>query len=291
MQKPAPPAPIDLAEATAALLTHFHRIGIHTLPRPSESGTVRWNEFLIANSADAAPADTAELSPPPPAAKSTPAPPPPVAPPSRLLPIEGIQSDETLGDEELPTPARAKRLATMAAEVADCTRCPELVACRTQTVFGEGNPRPRFVFFGEAPGADEDRTGRPFVGRSGQLLDKMISAMTLAREDIYLLNTVKCRPPGNRNPEHEELQNCQPYWMEQLQILRPTYIVCLGAIPAQTLLQSKLTVGRLRGKLHDWRGIKALVTYHPAYLLRNPKAKGASWSDLQVLMADAGLRR
>ena len=292
MADPAPPPDVDLAEATSKLLRHFDRIGIHTLPRPDQVGVARWTERL---DVDGAAVDSPVVEPDRASEgvveDRSPGGPRDQPPPSRLLPIEGIESDKVLGGEDLPTPQRAKRLASMAAQVAGCTRCPALVACRTQTVFGEGNPRPRFVFFGEAPGADEDRTGRPFVGRSGQLLDKMIAATSLAREDVYLLNTVKCRPPGNRNLEHQELQNCQPYWMQQLQLLRPSYLVCLGAVPAQTLLQTKLTVGRLRGKLHDWRGIKTLVIYHPAYLLRTPKAKGAAWADLQVLMADAGLKR
>jgi DNA polymerase len=164
-----------------------------------------------------------------------------------------------------------------------------LSSCRTQTVFGEGSVSPRFVFFGEAPGADEDRSGRPFVGRAGELLTKMIEACKLRREDNYVLNTVKCRPPANRNPEPDEIKNCREYYERQLATLRPEYIVCLGAIAAQSLLKSKLPVGRLRGKMHAYHDSKVLVTYHPAYLLRTPAAKKAAWDDLQFMMRDAGL--
>ncbi len=149
---------------------------------------------------------------------------------------------------------------------------------------------PRFAFFGEGPGADEDRTGRPFVGKAGQLLTKMIEACKLERSDVYIFNTVKCRPPGNRNPEPDEINNCREYYQQQLSILRPEYIVCLGAVSAQELLQSKLSVGRLRGKLHRHFESKVLVTYHPAYLLRNPSAKKAAWEDLQIMLRDANIQ-
>lgn len=181
-------------------------------------------------------------------------------------------------------------LESLAHRVAGCTRCKVLASCRTQTVFGEGSPQPRFVFFGEAPGAEEDRVGRPFVGAAGQLLTKMIEAIHLQRQDVYLLNTVKCRPPGNRNPGPDEVANCREYFETQLQLLRPEYIVCLGAVSAQALLQSKLSIGRLRQTFHQYHDSKVLAIYHPAYLLRNPDAKRATWADLQLLMKDAGLQ-
>ena len=177
----------------------------------------------------------------------------------------------------------------MAEQVAGCTRCPELVRCRTQTVFGEGHPSPRVVFFGEGPGADEDRSGRPFVGRAGQLLTKMIEACSFQREEVYILNTVKCRPPNNRNPEPSEIENCRQYFETQLSILRPEYIICLGAVSSRALLNSKLSVGRLRGKMHRYFESKVVVTYHPAYLLRTPAAKKAAWEDLQLMLRDAGI--
>lgn len=174
-------------------------------------------------------------------------------------------------------------------EVVQCTRCKELASCRTQTVFGVGNVRPRLCFFGEAPGADEDKQGEPFVGRAGQLLDKIIEAMTLKRSDVYILNTLKCRPPGNRTPLPDEVENCRSYFTRQLEILRPEFLVCLGACAAQALLQTKETIGRLRGKAHDFRGIKVYATYHPAYLLRNPPAKRDVWEDMKVVMTEMGI--
>ncbi len=198
-------------------------------------------------------------------------------------------ADGSYAGPSLPAAERKAFLETLAAEVSTCVRCPVLSKCRTKTVFGEGSVTPRFVFFGEGPGADEDRSGRPFVGRAGELLTKMIEACKLRREDNYILNTVKCRPPANRNPEPDEIENCRGYFEQQLATLRPEYIVCLGAISAQTLLKSKLPVGRLRGEIHAYHDSKVIVTYHPAYLLRNPAAKKAAWDDLQMMMRDAGL--
>ena len=192
--------------------------------------------------------------------------------------------------DDLPADQRQARLDLIHSEVSVCEKCEILSSCRTNTVFGEGSPSARVVFFGEGPGADEDRSGRPFVGKAGQLLTKMIEACKFKREETYILNTVKCRPPGNRNPEPDEIENCRDFYQRQLAILRPEYIVCLGAVSAQELLKSKLSVGRLRGKLHRYFESKVLVTYHPAYLLRNPAAKKAAWADLQLMLQDAGIQ-
>jgi len=191
--------------------------------------------------------------------------------------------------KNVPFSKRAEALSVLQQEVATCTKCPELVAERTQTVFGVGNPRTRLCFFGEAPGADEDREGEPFVGRCGQLLTKIIEACTLSRKEIYILNTVKCRPPSNRNPSTDEVANCRPYFERQLEIIQPEFICCLGAVAAQTLLETTEAIGRLRGKFHDYRGAKVLATYHPAYLLRNPPAKRHVWDDMQILMREMGI--
>ncbi len=200
---------------------------------------------------------------------------------------------EQIGDaypgDPVGSDERQSQLAAMAGEVAACLQCKDLADCRKNTVFGEGSPTPRVAFFGEAPGADEDREGRPFVGKAGQLLTKMIEACTFRREDVYILNTLKCRPPGNRNPLPEEVDHCREFFQRQLSILRPQYIVCLGAVSSQTLLRSKLPVGRLRGKFHRYYDSKVLVTYHPAYLLRNPAAKKAVWEDLQMMLRDASI--
>ena len=165
------------------------------------------------------------------------------------------------------------------------------MASRTQTVFGVGNIRPRLCFFGEAPGRDEDLQGEPFVGAAGQLLNRIIQAMTLAREDVYILNVLKCRPPENRNPEPEEVDCCRPFYERQLQILNPEFICCLGAYAARTLLDTDLSVGRMRGKFFQHGAARVVVTYHPAYLLRNASAKRATWDDMQMLMAEMGLKR
>ena len=184
---------------------------------------------------------------------------------------------------------RAAALQLVAHEVAKCVRCKELAQSRTQTVFGVGNPHARLVFCGEAPGADEDRQGIPFVGRAGQLLTNIIEACTLKREDVYILNILRCRPPGNRNPSPTEADNCRAWLDRQLEIIQPEYICCLGAVAAQNLLQTTDAIGRMRGRFHDYKGIKVLCTYHPAYLLRNPPAKKSTWEDMQLLMAEMGI--
>lgn len=184
---------------------------------------------------------------------------------------------------------REQALNVLQEEVASCTQCPALVRNRTQTVFGVGHINPRLCFFGEAPGADEDRVGQPFVGRAGQLLDKIIEACTLRREDVYILNTLKCRPPENRTPTEDEVENCRDFFERQLSILRPEFICCLGATAAKALLKTNLALGRLRGRFHDFRESKVIVTYHPAYLLRNPAAKKDTWEDMKMLLAEMGI--
>ncbi len=174
-------------------------------------------------------------------------------------------------------------------EVAACTRCADLAATRTQTVFGVGNPQARLCFVGEAPGADEDAQGEPFVGRAGQLLTKIIEACTLRREDVYICNVLKCRPPDNRTPLPDETSHCRGYLERQLEIVQPEFICCLGLVAAQTLLETTSSIGRLRGRLHDYQGTPVLVTYHPAYLLRNPNAKKDVWEDMKMLMGEMGI--
>jgi uracil-DNA glycosylase family 4 len=184
----------------------------------------------------------------------------------------------------------AAALAAVAQEVADCTRCAELAQTRTQTVFGVGNPKARLVFCGEAPGADEDRQGEPFVGRAGKLLTDIIEkGMNLRREDIYILNILRCRPPGNRNPLPTEAASCREYLDRQLEIIQPEFICCLGAIAAQNLLDTTVAIGKLRGTIHNYQGVKVVCTYHPAYLLRNPAAKKTTWEDIQLLMKEMGM--
>jgi uracil-DNA glycosylase len=196
--------------------------------------------------------------------------------------------------EVLPVPAppaapRSADLAAVARDVAACTRCAELARTRTQTVFGVGNPHAKLVFCGEAPGADEDRLGEPFVGRAGQLLtDIIVKGMKLQRQDVYILNILRCRPPNNRTPSPVEAANCREYLDRQLAIIQPEFICCLGAVAAQNLLGTESPIGQLRGRVHDYHGIKVVCTYHPAYLLRNPQAKRPVWDDIQMLMAEMG---
>ena len=185
--------------------------------------------------------------------------------------------------------SRIDRLQQLQEQVTQCQRCPQLASCRSKTVFGEGIPTPRLVFLGEAPGADEDRQGQPFVGAAGQLLDKIMAACRLQRSNVYILNTIKCRPPNNRNPQPEELTNCWTTFTEQqLEILQPEFICCLGAVASRQLLKTTQPLGQLRKKFHTYRESKVMVTYHPAYLLRTESAKKYVWEDMQMLMKEMG---
>ena len=175
-------------------------------------------------------------------------------------------------------------------KVVACTRCEELAQTRTQTVFGVGNPQARLVFLGEAPGADEDRQGIPFVGRAGKLLTDIIEkGMQISRDDVYIMNILRCRPPGNRNPLPIEASACREYLDGQLDVIRPEIICCLGAVAAQNLLDTTEAIGRMRGRIFDYRGMKVICTYHPAYLLRNPSAKANTWEDIKLAMAELGM--
>lgn len=205
----------------------------------------------------------------------------------------GAMSPPAVEETDQPAPSEdpAAALAIVAQEVAACTRCAELASSRTQTVFGVGNPSARLVFLGEAPGADEDRQGEPFVGRAGKLLTDIVqSGMGLKREEIYILNILRCRPPGNRNPLPDEAAHCREYLDRQLDIIRPEFICCLGAVAAQNLLNTTDTIGSMRGRVLDYQGIKVVCTYHPAYLLRNPAAKKSTWEDIQLLMKEMGIK-
>ncbi len=168
------------------------------------------------------------------------------------------------------------------ARVAQCQRCPELVANRTQTVFGVGNHNADWLVIGEAPGAEEDIQGEPFVGRAGQLLNAMLSAIGLKREQVFIANILKCRPPNNRDPKPEEAANCAPYLQRQIALIQPKIILAVGRIAAQNLLQTDTPIGKLRGQMHRYRGIPLVVTYHPAYLLRTPGDKRKAWEDLKL---------
>lgn len=192
-------------------------------------------------------------------------------------PITGIES-------------RCVELQVLVKTVSTCTRCPELASTRTQTVFGVGPLGVELCFVGEAPGADEDRQGEPFVGAAGQLLNKIIVACGLKREEVYICNTIKCRPPGNRTPLPQEMNNCREYFDRQLELVQPKFICALGGCAAQNLLATTTPLGKLRGQFHDYKGIPVMVTYHPAYLLphRAPEKKKDVWHDMKMLMARMG---
>lgn len=216
----------------------------------------------------------------------------------RALPLPQVQPRVQAHAPEVPTsvdaaprpraPDGVSPLEVLRAELGDCSRC-KLAGGRRNIVFGVGNPRARLVFVGEGPGAEEDAQGIPFVGAAGQLLTKMIEAMGLGREEVYICNVIKCRPPGNRNPEPDEVAACSPFLEGQIRAIEPEAIVTLGKFAAQTLLQSSEPISRLRGRWHRYQGIDLLPTFHPAYLLRSPHEKRKAWEDLQQVMRRLGL--
>jgi len=180
---------------------------------------------------------------------------------------------------------RGETLADIRTDLGDCQRCP-LARERNHIVFGDGNPRAKLIFVGEGPGFEEDRQGKPFVGAAGQLLTRIIEAIQLTRSQVYICNVIKCRPPGNRNPEPDEINACFPFLERQIATIRPDFICALGAFAAQTLLKTAMPISRLRGRFHEYQGIKVLPTYHPAYLLRNPDKKRDVWEDMKMLMKE-----
>jgi uracil-DNA glycosylase len=203
-------------------------------------------------------------------------------------------------EQNISDPVAALKL--IREDLGDCTRCKLHQQGRKQIVFGVGNPHADLMFVGEGPGADEDIQGEPFVGRAGQLLNNMIKAMGIRREDVYIANIVKCRPPGNRTPERDECETCSPFLMRQIAVIKPKVIVALGAVAAKNLLAINAPMSELRGRFYDfmptgarssdpsWQGAKLAVTYHPAFLLRDPRQKGEAWKDLQMVMKYLGLK-
>lgn len=196
--------------------------------------------------------------------------------------------------EEQPPPVapkdKAAALEAIREEIGDCQRCPLAKLGRHTIVFGDGDANARLMFVGEGPGADEDAQGLPFVGRAGQLLNNMIGAMGLRRDQVYIANIVKCRPPQNRVPEPAEANTCSPFLFRQIDVIRPEVIVALGATAATYLLGARSALAALRGRIHSFHGAKLIVTYHPAYLLRDPRQKKETWADLQIAMAELGLK-
>lgn len=224
--------------------------------------------------------------------RNTAPPPSPVAEPGNtVVPLFAEEDDLALAPSSLTRDQKIKLLADLdERQIKTCTKC-RLCQTRTNTVFGEGDPDAAIFFVGEGPGESEDLSGRPFVGRAGQKLDEMIGAMGLRREQVYIGNVVKCRPPGNRAPAPDETDACTPFLMKQLETVRPKVIVPLGLPATRFITKLDLAMGRMRGQWHQWRGIKVMPTYHPAYILRNytPATRKAVWSDLQKVMTELGL--
>jgi DNA polymerase len=197
---------------------------------------------------------------------------------------------DALPATEVPVEERRTALSVLAQTVAGCTRCKELAATRTQTVFGVGKPGVELCFVGEAPGADEDAQGEPFVGAAGQLLNRIIAACGMKREDVYICNIIKCRPPGNRLPLADEAAHCREYLEKQIELVSPKFICALGSTAAQNLLGTTQSIGKLRGRFHSYRGVPTICTYHPAYLLphRSPDKKKEVWADMKMLLSRMG---
>jgi uracil-DNA glycosylase len=181
---------------------------------------------------------------------------------------------------------KKEKLQLIADKISQCQRCSELCVNRLKTVPGDGNPDTKIVLLGEGPGKDESEQGIPFCGRSGRLLTNILTACGIQREDVFIANILKCRPPNNRTPSSEEAQNCRPFLDLQLKVIVPKYIVCLGTCAAQNLLGVDTPISKMRGKWHEYKGIKVLPTFHPSYLLRNPSAKKDVWNDLQLLLSE-----
>lgn len=277
----------DLKIAIAQSLENLNRAGLHWLARGSSASVTQWmSEHGGKIEYSTKPGSEPTVATIPSAVESL-----------NLAPtkVEAAQliraaplAEEAAGSwntPRLPASDRQPILDAQAQLVAACNKCSELVCSRSRTVYGVGNCNTEIVFIGEGPGFEEDRQGIPFVGPAGQLLDKIILAMKLQRSDVYIMNAVKCRPQNNRNPTDEEIANCQPFFQKQLETIQPKFIVCLGAIAARALLKTPLGIGKLRGKFYSYCGAKVAVTYHPAYLLRNPDAKKLTWDDMKMVMS------
>lgn len=282
----------DAEQQLRAYVEYFRDMGIHDFYRRGEPVAIEAIEA-------AAVITTASAEPLPVALEPAPVPPPAVA--AALPSGHGLQEpaipklisfDELapLPKGTIPVAEREAALQAIRDEIGDCTRCPLAYAGRRNIVFGDGNPGARLMFVGEGPGADEDASGLPFVGKAGQLLNNMIGAMGLKREEVYIANIVKCRPPANRVPEPIEANTCTQFLVKQIDVVRPEVIVALGATAAAYLLGVKQSLASLRGTWHSCRGAKVAVTYHPAFLLRDPRQKVEAWKDLQRVMAEMGLK-
>ena len=273
----------DLRRALAERMRYYHELGIYDFYR-------RGGQIVAEASDPVSSSPSQELREEMPARKSA-----AVAKSADMLQVLTPHAEQSVTD-----PVAALKL--IREDLGDCTRCKLHKQGRKQIVFGVGNPHADLMFVGEGPGADEDEQGEPFVGRSGQLLNNMIKAMGIRREDVYIANVVKCRPPGNRAPERDESETCSPFLMRQIAAIKPKVVVALGAVSAKNLLAINAPMSELRGRFYDftpagarssdpeWQGTKLAVTYHPAFLLRDPRQKGEAWKDLQMVMKFLGLK-
>jgi uracil-DNA glycosylase len=280
----------DIRRALAERIRYYNELGIYDFYRrdrseaPSESATT---EIEAEATSSSQPEPREEMSP-------------------RKSAVVAKPADHNIFEVLTPKPEQSvtdpiAALKLIREDLGDCTRCKLHQQGRKQIVFGVGNPQADLMFVGEGPGADEDAQGEPFVGRAGQLLNNMIKAMGLRRDEVYIANVVKCRPPGNRTPERDECDTCSPFLMRQIAVIKPKVIVALGAVAAKNLLAINAPMSELRGRFYDfmpagarsdpsWQGAKLAVTYHPAFLLRDPRQKGEAWKDLQMVMKYLGLK-
>jgi DNA polymerase len=258
-------------EAVRARLAYFRDLGIFDFYRRESGVAPEIGAVTVETEPAAASAAQPDLENPP------------AMPRTRTLPVIP-EAGEFVAPKD-----RAAALLAIRQDIGDCTRCA-LHKGRNQLVFGDGDANARLMFVGEGPGADEDAQGLPFVGRAGQLLNNMITAMGLSRDQVYIANIVKCRPPQNRVPEPDEANTCTPFLFRQIDAVHPEVLVALGSTAATYLLGAKSPLSALRGRVHQTRGTKLIVTYHPAYLLRDPRQKKEAWADLQLAMAELGLK-
>lgn len=282
----------DIRAAIAARIRYYRELGIHDFYRRDTRVS---NDLTLVPQPEPAPVDQLEMRPQMPKRSATTAP-----AEEQMFEVPTATPEQKASD-----PAAALKI--IREDLGECTRCKLHQQGRKQIVFGVGNPRAELMFVGEGPGADEDAQGEPFVGRAGQLLNNMIKAMGLRREEVYIANVVKCRPPGNRTPERDECETCSPFLMRQISAIKPKVVVALGAVAAKNLLAMNASMAELRGRFYDfipsgvrssgpsspegsWQGAKLAVTYHPAFLLRDPRQKGEAWKDLQMVMKYLGLK-
>jgi uracil-DNA glycosylase family 4 len=273
----------DAEPRILAWVEYYRDLGVHDFYRLGDAGALTASPAELEPDAIAPAIEEIEPSPMPVA-------------PLMANPQAAPSAPRLVSFDDLAPPAsatspehRAAALAAIREDIGDCTRCPLAYAGRRSIVFGDGSPTARLMFVGEGPGADEDATGVPFVGKAGQLLNNMIAAMGLARAEVYIANIVKCRPPANRVPEPVEASTCSQFLLRQIDVVQPEVIVALGATAAMYLLGVRQPLSALRGRWHACRGAKLAVTYHPAFLLRDPRQKGEAWKDLQSVMGELGL--